>query len=245
MATSDFPFSVSGDAIVVGDRGYGSNAGSAYVFVKPAGGWTNMTQTAELTASDGILNDELGYSVSISGTTIAAGAPQLSSGSGKAYVFVEPATGWTNMTQTAELTVPGAADGAFLGLTISVNGDVVVAGAPSEFFPGAAYLFQKPSTGWTNMTETATLLPGDTLRGQYTGFGSPVSVGGKIVAVGGRISWHTAKSGGGRDLRLCRACGRLAERDEHHGGCSVRQALLCILLRRSIHRGQRDDWLHS
>jgi len=179
-----FSVSVSGDAIVVGDGGYGSNAGSAYVFVKPAGGWTNMTQTAELTASDGILNDELGYSVSISGTTIAAGAPQLSSGSGKAYVFVEPATGWTNMTQTAELTVPGAADGAFLGLTISVNGDVVVAGAPSEFFPGAAYLFQKPSTGWTNMTETATLLPGDTLRGQYTGFGSPVSVGGKIVAVG-------------------------------------------------------------
>jgi FG-GAP repeat len=181
-----FSVSVSGDVIVVGDRGYGSNAGSAYVFVKPAGGWTSMTQTAKLTASDGVLDDELGYSVSISGNTIALGAPQLESlaNPGKAYVFVEPATGWTNMTQTGELTVPEAEDGSYIGLTISVNGDVIVAGAPSEFFPGAAYLFQKPSTGWTNMTETATLLPGDTLRGQYTGFGDPVSVGGKIVAVG-------------------------------------------------------------
>jgi hypothetical protein len=181
-----FSVSVSGDVIVVGDTGYSSGPGAAYVYVKPAGGWTNMTQTAELTASDGVLNDELGYSVSISGNTIALGAPQLESlaDPGKAYVFVEPATGWTNMTQTGELTVPEAEAGSNIGLTISVNGDVVVAGAPSEFFPGAAYLFQKPSTGWTNMTETATLLPGDTLRGQYTGFGAPVSVGGKIVAVG-------------------------------------------------------------
>ena len=45
--------------------------GAAYVFVKPAGGWANGTQTAKLTASDGF---GLG-SVAISGDTIVAGAP--------------------------------------------------------------------------------------------------------------------------------------------------------------------------
>ena len=41
--------------------------GAAYVFTKPAGGWENKTQTAELTASDGAERDHLGDSVAVSG----------------------------------------------------------------------------------------------------------------------------------------------------------------------------------
>ena len=37
-----------------------------------AGRWT---QAAKLTASDGAADDDLGFSVAVSGTTIAAGAP--------------------------------------------------------------------------------------------------------------------------------------------------------------------------
>ena len=52
---------ISGDTVVVGaasdDIGANLNQGSAYVFVKPAGGWADMTQTAKLTASDGAAND--------------------------------------------------------------------------------------------------------------------------------------------------------------------------------------------
>src|ERR1700732_81569 len=53
----------SGDTVVVGASGATINSksyqGAAYVFVKPAGGWTAMTQTAKLTASDGLLGDQL------------------------------------------------------------------------------------------------------------------------------------------------------------------------------------------
>ncbi len=65
--------SISGDTIVVGDNGYGGNIyglGSAYVYVKPKGGWHNMTETGKLTASDGVNTDLFGWSVSISGGTI-------------------------------------------------------------------------------------------------------------------------------------------------------------------------------
>jgi hypothetical protein len=177
--------SISGNTIVVGDSGYNSSAGAAYVYVKPAGGWADMTQTAKLTASDGVLNDELGFSASVSGRTIALGAPQDFgfSASGKAYVFVEPAAGWTDMTETAELTVPGAQGGAEIGWSIALDGNVVVTGSPDISSSGAAYVFEKPASGWTDMTETATLLPGDVLP-RYSDFGVSVGVSGKIVVVG-------------------------------------------------------------
>jgi hypothetical protein len=44
------------------------------VFAKPEGGWADMTETAKLTASDGAAGDYYGYSVSVSGATVAVGA---------------------------------------------------------------------------------------------------------------------------------------------------------------------------
>ena len=59
--------SVSGDTAVVGARsgdGAAADTGSAYVFVKPGGPWANATETARLTASDGVPGDAFGNSVS-------------------------------------------------------------------------------------------------------------------------------------------------------------------------------------
>lgn len=90
---------VSGDIAVVGIRYYGRNY--VYVFVKPASGWRNLVQTAELTPSDG--GDGFGWAVAIDGDTIAVGG----SGNypyGEVYVYVRPRTGWRNMHETARLT---------------------------------------------------------------------------------------------------------------------------------------------
>src|SRR5437764_1371181 len=75
-ANGQFGYSVaiSGNTLVVGAPGttVGSNAnqGAAYVFTEPVSGWADMTETAELTASDGAASDAFGFSVSISGHTI-------------------------------------------------------------------------------------------------------------------------------------------------------------------------------
>ena len=147
---------ISGDAVVVGAYSPTYNPGSAYLFVQPAGGWVNTTETAELTASDGMDNDEFGYSVSVSGSTAIVGAPNRGDGIGSAYIFVEPPSGWTNMTETAELTASDQMESNFFGLSVSVNGNTAVVGAPYNG-RGAVYVFVEPTNGWSSMTETAKL----------------------------------------------------------------------------------------
>ena len=56
---------ISGDTVVVGSmfddlNSTTTDSGSAYVFVKPGGGWSNATEDAKLTASDGATDDRFG-----------------------------------------------------------------------------------------------------------------------------------------------------------------------------------------
>jgi len=140
--------SISGDTTIVGAKGDDSSSGSAYVFVKPAGGWTNSFQTAKLTALDAAAFDQFGRSVSISGDTAIVGAfgdDDAGSFSGSAYVFVKPARGWTNSFQTAKLTASDAAASDLFGNSVAVSGDTVVVGSPrDDDVPqnsGSAYVF--------------------------------------------------------------------------------------------------------
>lgn len=180
---------ISGDTIVVGDSGVNSYTGAAYVYVKPAGGWTDMTETAKLTASDGRANDWLGQSVSIDGNTIIVGAPQNYMAKGKADVFVEPAAGWSDTTQTAELKASDGKAGDGLGESVSISGDTVVTTAA-----GIAYLFVRPATGWNNITQTAELRAAD---GPGVDFGCAV-VRGKTAIAGasGRSRGPNFEEGG-------------------------------------------------
>jgi hypothetical protein len=197
LANDDFGYSVaiSGNTIVVGAPGatIGGNAfqGAVYVFTEPATGWASMTETAKLTASDGATDDELGYTVAISGNTVVAGAPLATIGAnseqGAAYVFVEPATGWATMTETAKLTSSdGAADDNF-GNAVAISGNNVIVGAVNATVgantgEGAAYIFSEPPTGWATTTETAKLTASD---GELDGgFGESVAIDGNTAVVG-------------------------------------------------------------
>jgi hypothetical protein len=154
--------------------------GAAYVFVKPVSGWRNMTETAKLTASDGVGGDAFGYNVSISGNTAAVGALFAHGGAGAAYVFVKPASGWSNMTQTAELTASDATAFDNMG-SVAISGGTVVTGAYGHNnFMGAAYVFVKPLTGWKDMTQRAELK--STKANQIYGFS--VATDGKTAIVG-------------------------------------------------------------
>jgi hypothetical protein len=139
-----------------GDEGCGQ--GAVLVFVKPATGWTDMTETALLLASDGQPGDYLGDSVAVSddGSAIVAGAPLWpADGSfvGAAYVFERPQGGWTNGRESARLT---STDGSnvSLGQSVAISANTIVAGGPIlNTDQGAAYVFVKPPGGWTNGTD--------------------------------------------------------------------------------------------
>jgi hypothetical protein len=191
--------SISGGVAVVGSPYIHSNhnhEGAAYVFVEPASGWANATQNAELIASDPLAYGSMGISVGISGQTVVAGAYAdvgSNQAQGAAYVFVEPLGGWKDTTQVAKLT---ASDGHFddlFGTSVAIDGNLIAAGSiyfsrsshrnTSVFWrEGAAYVFQKPAGGWTDITQTAQLNGADA---RYdTKFGTSVAVGGQVVAVG-------------------------------------------------------------
>ncbi|MGZ4248082.1 MAG: hypothetical protein ACXVUE_07215 [Solirubrobacteraceae bacterium] len=81
-----------------------------------------FVQQAKLTASDGATNDFLGNSVAVDGNTVVAGAPGATVNGhaiqGAAYVFVKPAGGWANATETARLTASDGAAGDDLGISV-------------------------------------------------------------------------------------------------------------------------------
>jgi Ca2+-binding RTX toxin-like protein len=199
-ATDDslgFSVAIDGDVVVVGAKGddVGTNAdqGSAYVFVKPEGGWVNAAESARLTASDGDANDQFGVSVAVSGDTVVVGAwfddDAGPGGPGSAYVFVRPAGGWAGaLHETARLTASDRLPGDLFGASVAISGDMLAVGAPLDDFgdtfsaQGSAYVFMKPPGGWTDATESAKLSASDKMPGDR--LGSAVAVGGDTVVAG-------------------------------------------------------------
>jgi FG-GAP repeat len=187
---------VSGDTVVAGASGHDGSRGAVDVFVKPADGWATETQAAELTASDGGPNDAFGGSVALSGDKILTGAPfhmvsQTSFGQG--YLFVRPATGWANGTETQRVT---SADGLFFGGINLLAGNVAVLGAPvtqvgDAKFAGRAYVFgSAPAMTIDAPLDGATFTQGDAVAASYSCAGAtgvniasctgPVASGGSI-----------------------------------------------------------------
>ena len=164
--------------------GANEHQGAAYVFTQPAGGWSSETQTAKLTASDGAKGAVLGYSVAASGTTVFAGSPYAKIGAnehqGAAYVFTQPAGGWSSETQTAKLTASNGAPAAFLGASLAVSGTTVLVGAPdadvdANGYEGAAYVFTQPNGGWSGEQQQAETLTNSRTAGYGLGFSVAVS----------------------------------------------------------------------
>ncbi|HST56786.1 MAG TPA: FG-GAP repeat protein [Solirubrobacteraceae bacterium] len=171
----------AGDTIVV------CSPGTAYVFTKPVSGWATVTQTAKLTTTSNPPNARFGASVAVSNDTIVVGAPNdiqfdPHAGPGVAYVFVKPDGGWTSTTETAKLTATDATAGNLLGTSVAIAGDTIVAGAPgaadNQSYQGAAYVFVKPPSGWTNATATAKLTATDGATG------ASVAISGDTIVAG-------------------------------------------------------------
>lgn len=160
---------IDGDTIVAGASGDNSAGGSIYTFARTGG--AARTETAKLTASDGLAGDALGSSVGIDGDTIVAGAPGddlPTSGDcerqGSVYTFAR--TGAAARTQTAKLTASDPVTGfcfggGLLGTSVGIDGNVIIAGAPGDRFGnasnparGSVYTFTR-SGG--NRTENAKL----------------------------------------------------------------------------------------
>ena len=96
--------------------------------------------------------------MAIDGDTIIAGAPGDTTGANKyqGSVYTFASTGAAERTETAKLTASAGAANDFLGTSVAVDGDTIVAGADgTDASRGSAYTFAR--TGPAARTETALL----------------------------------------------------------------------------------------
>jgi hypothetical protein len=152
----------------------GNGGTGTYLFLKPANGWADSHETvklSQLAGAVGISND--GSAIVVGGGTYGSGAS----------VFVKPAGGWTSMSPTATLT---ASDKAFVGASVSISGDgnTIVATHYDPYGEGAVYAYLKPTNGWTNATEDTKFTSNDGVSGDAFGFSTALSSNGGVLLVG-------------------------------------------------------------
>lgn len=180
--------SISGDWAAVGawgDDDGGANAGAVYIFQRSGATWIERTK---LTALDSRANHgfSAGRGVSIAGGYLAVGAlhdGDKGADAGAAYIFKQSGNAWV---QQAKLTASDAAAGASFGAALSIRNEYLIVGAPKEHDPateigarGAAYIFKRSGTTWT---QQAKVTASD--RGELANFGQAVSISGDYAIVG-------------------------------------------------------------
>ncbi len=191
---------MSGDTIAIGahdDDENGHGSGTVYIFEKPVSGWVDMTETQKLLAADGALHDNFGVSVAMSGDTLVIGAHYNDDAcpedpfcdSGSAYVFERDDNDTPSdptddfWVEVAKLLASDGASGDEFGLGVAISGNTAVVGAHAHNeSAGSAYMFERPLTGWVDMTETQELLPTDAPVGAT--FGSCVAIFGDAAVIG-------------------------------------------------------------
>ena len=172
-STSPKPFAyfgqsvaTNGNLVVVG----APFAQSAYVFTNDTTGWVGEALPSPPTSA------LFGWSVATDGIRIVVGDPAASS----VYVFTKNETGW----EYQEISFIQA---IWFGSSVSISGDTVAVGAPSDLpfqpslspeIPGSAYVFayDQDRSAWDQT-------PQATLALAAAGFGTSVSISGDLLVV--------------------------------------------------------------
>jgi len=172
-----------------------TSAGSAYIFTRSGSTWS---QQAKIQASNRGSNDLFGYgingvSISGDGDTVIVGAVNEDTNgtdAGAVYVFTRSGTTWS---QQAMIKASDAASSDKFGSAVSISedGDTSVVGASNESGTGAAYIFTRSGTSWTqvNKIQASNAQSGDE-------FGSAISISNKSVIVGAYQEDTTATNSG-------------------------------------------------
>ena len=189
----------------------GSQAGAAYVFLRSGTFWNQQAYLKPATVGSTQAGDNFGRAVAIAGDTVVVGSNgedssstgvnstpnELATDAGAAFVYVRSGTIWTQQAYLKAAAGGSTRTGDEFGVSVSISGDTVVVGAhledssttgvnstPNESAgnAGAAYVFTRSGTTWTQQAYLKPSAVGTTPAGDLFGFS--VSVAGDTLAVG-------------------------------------------------------------
>ena len=174
---------LSGDTALVGspfaDDNRGTDCGSAYVFVRSGGVWSQQQKLTP--AAFWLPVDRFGFSVAIEGDTALIGTrPDATTRPGSVYVFARSESGFWGQSQN--LTAPSS---NFVyenfGSSVALSGDTALIGSPhgqwGTLQRGAVYVISRSSGPWT-LRQTLTSNDWD--------FGSAATLSGHTALIGTR-----------------------------------------------------------
>jgi hypothetical protein len=176
---------LDGEYALIGANGYDMHRGCTYVFQRSGSSWAEQTK---LTASDGVIQDNFGRSVSLCDGYAIIGATGVETFQGAAYVFRRSGDGW--IQQQKLMASDGAIEDNF-GHTVLVSDYYIFVNAyehdtSAGANAGAVYVFKRPipnlegsgTLSWTKVK------PGDMVSGdiQIENSGEPTS----------ELSWEIA-----------------------------------------------------
>ena len=178
---------VAGSTVVIGApsdnlAGLATHAGSTYVFDWNGSTWT---ETAKLTAPTPAHDDGFGVVVDLDGDTLAVGCgwDDHAGGAeaGSAHVYTRSGSSWSHQ---ATLVASDAESGAYFGLALALDTDLLVVGAPWDDTAGglqacSAYVFARSGSNWI---EQAKLLGSDSAA--EDDFGSAVDLDAGVTIIG-------------------------------------------------------------
>jgi len=188
-AGDQFGYSVSiqGDTYVAGspfdDIGSKTDQGSAYVFTKNEGVWSQQQFISD-TRGSVRAGDHIGWSVSLSGNTTVIGAPDDDFGNkvnrGSIYIYVRTGTVWTRQSRLN----PGGASNDRAGSAVAVFANSLLVGSDGSDVSGKAnqgraFFYTRSGTSWT-LRSTLTASDG----AANDRFGTSVALAGQLGVVG-------------------------------------------------------------
>jgi len=190
-----------GSTALIGGFSDNNHAGAAWVFTGSGSSWTQ--QGTKLTGEGEIGRGEFGRSVALSGdgSTALIGGDENSTQAGAAWVFTRSGATWT---QQAELQGEGEAGKGEFGTSVALSADAgtaLVGGARDDGGIGAAWVFARSGSTWTQQGDKLT---GGGEEGGEGTFGTSVALSseGNVALVGAPdddnlgAAWMFARSGG-------------------------------------------------
>tara|TARA_Y100001937_G_scaffold128850_1_gene209041 strand:+ start:17857 stop:20358 length:2502 start_codon:yes stop_codon:yes gene_type:complete len=179
-------FSNNGTSLAIGSPFSGSNEGKVWMYRSGtiASGWR---QEEIIQATDKAAHDYFGFSLSLSSSYLAVGAPNTDSGQGSVYIFNSSSSGWSEVTI---LTSSHPYAGAYYGTSVQLIDDkTVIVGEPHGWNASASGLtgsvhIEKFRTTGTNRQRLLQVLR-NPVSGQDNYYGRNVSaeVSGDLIAV--------------------------------------------------------------
>ena len=186
VANQGYSVALSGDGntAMVGGSADNTNQGAAWVYTRSGSDWAQ--QGSKLVGSGASGNALQGRSVALSadGNTAMVGGYYDNSVQGAAWVYARSGTAWAQ--QGSKLVGTGNTGAAYQGISVALSADgntAVVGGQGDNGYQGAAWVFTRNGTTWT---QQGSKLVGTSATGTpYQGVSIALSADGNTALVGG------------------------------------------------------------